>query len=263
MKICCVEGCDTNDIKVMYNKIGENYYCNRHYHQLNQYGEIRRIKNKNFIPEGEKCCFCGNNNGRLKYFDSKIYCEKHYDHMRLFGYCKDRTIFDRNEIIKYDDYAEVILYALDQTEKARAIIDIEDIDKISSYKWNLGSHGYAICTVLQKCMGTLIMELEDGEIPDHINRDRLDNRKSNLRIADYSTNGMNRSKLDSNKSGVTGVCWDKNNSKWVATIKKNYVVRNKRFDSFEDAAYQRLLWEKELFGEFAPQKHLFEQYGII
>lgn len=37
---------------------------------------------------------------------------------------------------------------------------------------------------------------------------------------------------------------------------------NKRFDNKEDAIRARLQAEKEYFGEFAPQRHLFEEHGI-
>ena len=61
-----------------------------------------------------------------------------------------------------------------------------------------------------------------GEFPedgvDHISGVRNDNRWSNLRVADQSLNGRNRSQNNNNKSGVTGVSWYKSSSKWVAYI---------------------------------------------
>lgn len=54
-----------------------------------------------------------------------------------------------------------------------------------------------------------------------------------------------------NKSGVKGVCWDKNREKWVAQIEfqgKNYNLG--RYDKIEDAAAARKEAEEHLFGPF-------------
>ena len=61
-------------------------------------------------------------------------------------------------------------------------------------------------------------KLPDGEI-DHINRNRADNRISNLRDVPSAINHRNLTMLRNNKSGVTGVCWHKTNGKWQARVK--------------------------------------------
>lgn len=61
-------------------------------------------------------------------------------------------------------------------------------------------------------------ELPCGDI-DHINHIRTDNRISNLRVVDKSTNNKNLSKRSNNTSGVTGVWWHRKNKKWCAEIK--------------------------------------------
>ena len=67
-----------------------------------------------------------------------------------------------------------------------------------------------------------------------------------------------------NKSGCTGVCWDKKCNKWMSTLRyNNNIYYLGRFISKEDAIYARLNKEIELYGyDKAPQRHLFEQYGI-
>jgi hypothetical protein len=54
---------------------------------------------------------------------------------------------------------------------------------------------------------------------DHINGDRADNRIENLRLVDYKTNNRNVSILKNNKSGHSGVCWNKAKKKWRVQIK--------------------------------------------
>lgn len=53
---------------------------------------------------------------------------------------------------------------------------------------------------------------------DHRDGVRTNNRFSNLRSANKSENAQNRKQMVSNKSGLTGVCWDSVNLKWLAQI---------------------------------------------
>lgn len=71
---------------------------------------------------------------------------------------------------------------------------------------------------------------------DHINRDRLDNRIANLREATDAENRQNMGLSVTNKSGVTGVTWDKQRKKWFAKITHNYKqIPLGRFDNIKDA----------------------------
>ena len=104
---------------------------------------------------------------------------------------------------------------------------------------------------------------EDNRIVDHINRNKLDNRKCNLRISDKTGNNRNVGLQKNNKSGITGVRWDKQTNKWKAEITVNYKnIYLGIFDSKEDAIKRRLIAEKKYFGEYAPQQHLFNEYDI-
>lgn len=98
---------------------------------------------------------------------------------------------------------------------------------------------------------------------DHIDRNELNNRKYNLRQRTIQQNNMNKSIRCDNTSEITGVYFDRSRMKWVANLILNGERKyNKRFDNKEDAIRARLQAEKEYFGEFAPQRHLFEEYGI-
>lgn len=68
----------------------------------------------------------------------------------------------------------------------------------------------------------LLTGAKTGDIVDHINRDRKDNRLSNLRITDKSGNAFNTGIRPNNKSGYTGVHFRKDTKRWQAEIKVNY-----------------------------------------
>lgn len=75
---------------------------------------------------------------------------------------------------------------------------------------------------------------------DHINQKRDDNRISNLREVTNHENTKNKVRLKRNKSGVTGVDWDKRKGKWRAQIshyKRGIFLGY--FDSFDDAVAAR------------------------
>jgi hypothetical protein len=88
-----------------------------------------------------------------------------------------------------------------------------------------------------------------GEWPkdqlDHINRNRSDNRISNLREVTNKQNGQNRSKYSHNTSGHPGVYWHKQGSKWVACIAHNYKqIYLGYFENLEEAIAARKAAEK-------------------
>lgn len=148
--------------------------------------------------------------------------------------------------------------------------DLEDYDKIKDYCWServYSRNGYhSLETRDWKDNGkTLRMHYLLGlKYCDHIDRNPLNNQKHNLRNATIRENNINRSIQKNNTSGVIGVYWDKAREKWVANIAigKNKSKYLGAFIKFEDAVLARLIAEKDNYGEFAPQKHLFKQYNI-
>ena len=146
--------------------------------------------------------------------------------------------------------------------------DLEDYDKIKDFYWSK-SHGYAVTRIYKNdnieyiYMHRLVIGAQRGYVVDHIDRNRANNIKNNLRITNNSGNARNASIAKNNMSGFTGVIYDNNCDKWVAQITVNYQNKSLgRFTNKEDAIRARLQAEKEYFGEFAPQRHLFKEYGI-
>ena len=132
-----------------------------------------------------------------------------------------------------------------------ALVDSETyfILMLADHKWGISSHGYVRTSIeidgkrkilyLHKA----IMPAPEGYDIDHINRDKLDNRKVNLRICSRSENLHNQGLRRNNKSGHKGVYFRKDNKKWVAQIGIN--GKNKNLGSYLTFNEAVRIYEKE------------------
>lgn len=163
----------------------------------------------------------------------------------------------RKKYNKYDLSGE---YGIGYTYNGREFwFDLEDYDKIKDYCWTVGNIGYVSSynqsTGKRILLHRLIMDCNDSNLfIDHIRGEhsRHDNRKSNIRIATPSQNGMNKQLLKNNTSGVTGVSWNRKSGKWHSYIEINYKRINLgNFDNFEDAVNARKEAEEKYFGEYS------------
>lgn len=90
-----------------------------------------------------------------------------------------------------------------------ALVDVDDHDKVAEWNWYVNHHGYSYGQRqtrerirLQVFLHHLILFTPAEKVCDHINGDRLDNRKSNLRVATFSVNNRNRRRRDNRYKGV-------------------------------------------------------------
>lgn len=82
-------------------------------------------------------------------------------------------------------------------------------------------------------------------------------------LYDFPALPQRRSKSIKNKSGVIGVSWIEKRKAWKSVLifeDKTYYLGS--FKNKDDAIKARLLAENQYYGKYAPQKHLFNQYGI-
>lgn len=148
------------------------------------------------------------------------------------------------------------------TNGGYTLIDDADFVRVSERKWLKTSHGYVKSTTKDgEYLHRFLLGLKKGEIADHINRDKSDNRLSvNLRRCTRSENYLNSPPRLSNKSGFKGVYKNnhgrRKNKVWQASTQKTVDGVSKRifigyFATAEEAAkaYDKKI--KELFGEFA------------
>lgn len=134
-----------------------------------------------------------------------------------------------------------------------ALVDDADLVTIARYSWRIDRDGYVSS---RRTVGTrrqrrvslhrFLMGDPAGMVVDHINRDKLDNRRANLRICTQMQNAKNR-------ANVRGVTRRRDSGKWQAAItadgRQHYLGV---FDDVADARAARLAAERKYFGEFAP-----------
>ncbi len=141
----------------------------------------------------------------------------------------------------------------------RIIIDKEDFNFIDSFGRyiSIDTRGYAYFSYGSKDVylhrllskAPLFCENFETDICDHINGNRLDNRKANLRIIKRSVNPVNCGIRTDNKSGCKGVSWLERLKKWQVNIqfqKRNHYIGV--FENFEDAVKARKEAEIKYFG---------------
>jgi hypothetical protein len=142
------------------------------------------------------------------------------------------------------------------------MVDFQDIDLVSDHPWRL-CVSYALTHIRVPgdkvkartlSMHRLLMDCPEGMEIDHINRDGLDNRRANLRLATRSQQRMNEKMHVNNTSGHRGVSWNKRRHKWFAQIRCNYKQHNiGLFDDLDEAVRAYEAKSIELFGEFKRQ----------
>lgn len=115
----------------------------------------------------------------------------------------NRTTWTPNDVLMYDDYAEIVLRNNKQKIVGLTKVDINDLPFLKHYKWNLHQKGYISSTHNNKTvtLQRILLNFPKGQI-DHINRDKLDNRRSNLRVVTPRENILNRTKV-SEKNNLT------------------------------------------------------------
>lgn len=150
------------------------------------------------------------------------------------------------------------------TNKHKRVFEIDDDDWeiVQRYSWSI-SDGYPSTNIINwsrsskvkhfttiKLHALLLGRALPGLEWDHIDRNRLNNKRSNFRLVNDSLSSRNRNKRIDNSSGVTGI--SRNHQKWKAYIS---VIPRKQiilgyFNSKEEAILARKQAEEKYWGTF-------------
>ena len=146
-----------------------------------------------------------------------------------------------------------------------AIVSARVYDEISKYKWyaswSIHTNSFYARRQVRLQNGTQrsigmhrqVLGLDRGSVNevDHINKDTLDNRDENLRVATHSQNLRNRGATKTNTSGFKGVYWDKERGKWRAQImlnRRNFILG--RFITAQKAHIAYCAAARQMHGDY-------------
>jgi hypothetical protein len=155
------------------------------------------------------------------------------------------TIYDDRELIIDGDIAKLPIGI--NAKDGYALVD-KKFAYLGKYKWSL-CNGYPRCRIGGKSVKIHKLIIQTKNCVDHINRNKLDNRESNLRVVAAAENNYNKTKQSNNTSGYKGVY--RRGQKLLAKI----VVNGKQHhlgthDTPEQAAISYNKGSKRYFGDF-------------
>ena len=167
------------------------------------------------------------------------------------------------------------MVVLETKMKRKAVKVDSDFAMPDGYSLSVSSHGYA---VLSKYAGEktstgksykyhrlylhrYITNAPKGLQVDHINGDKLDNRKENLRLCDNAQNNQNKPAI---KGVYKGVYYSRGSKCFVAQITKNRKVYSLgSYDDPHEAANAYNLKAIELHGEYALLNIIAEELPSV
>lgn len=177
-------------------------------------------------------------------------------------YNKDGKAIIKDEFFDYIlDHAEIKLYGKHKdVESGSFLISREDIKYVTKFKWYLNANNYpATYGTIDRNLRfsrpkplhrLLFTMLEKNMVVDHINRNKLDNRRENLRICTQKQNSYNRTKNKNSKSNFKGV--RKNKKSYTAIVTKdNKTYSINGIKTEKEAAKVYDMMAEELFGQYA------------
>jgi hypothetical protein len=142
------------------------------------------------------------------------------------------------------------------------LVDHVDGELFRSHTWHVTSKGYVATNVKRNGVNwyegwatgklhRMILKAPKGKVVDHINHNKLDNRRTNIRICTPQENARHCKKTTPTKSGLKGV-YDNRHGKWAAAIRvDDKLLHLGTFSTKEDAARTYDAAARKYFGEFA------------
>ena len=162
-----------------------------------------------------------------------------------------------NKIIKTTKLLKIIT----TSKNEEILIDEEYYTDLNKYSWHIKSSGYACARISGKLqlMHRYLLNAKSNEIIDHINGNKLDNRKLNLRYSNPLNNAHNKTKLENTTSKYIGVHFYKSRNKYVSALTKaGKKYHLGYFETEKEAALAYNTKAIKLYGEYANLNDLNE-----
>ena len=175
------------------------------------------------------------------------------------GYMKSCGSCGKNIYLSCTDgkTAEIV-----STNNFHFYVDKEDLQLVKTKKWHVVTSQSEIRTVISSdrtYLHHLLLGNHKGLEIDHIDGDRLNNRRSNLRICTHQQNQCNQPLQRNNTSGVAGVRYYRPRHKFVARIKvSQYDLHLGYYHTLLEATQARNEGMRLMFGEYARMNDIPE-----
>lgn len=173
-----------------------------------------------------------------------------YEHSQLY---RAKNV---NRYISKGDYTEIIVQSKKFGEQVVKISN-SDVEKCKKCIWVVSECSRALYVYTAKTklhprmsLHRYLTDCPKGLTVDHINRDTLDNRLSNLRICNQTIQGINRGLSNKNKSGYKNICYD--------NVKKHWRVTFTRFKQWKEIGTS-----KTLEGAIKIRDEYLKEYGEL
>ena len=152
-----------------------------------------------------------------------------------------------NEYFYNHNYATLI-----SKNGERILIDLDDLPKALEHTWCVSKTGYAVARINQKTvkMHRWLLGITDKSVEiDHINRDKLNNTRENLRLCTHKENGMNQSKKCGRELPI-GISKTATGKYRARIMKDGKEINLGHYETLEDAIFARYVGEKKYFCGF-------------
>lgn len=172
--------------------------------------------------------------GNHKYiFDDKIDAANHRDQIIVKHCLKKQLNFPekypeffaqktKTDFKEITNNPSMIHLIIPSNPESIVIIDKEDYNNVKHLTFRINNQTKAVTGSNHKLLHRMIMNISDPSIYiDHIDRNPLNNSKSNLRLSNSLQNSQNRTKTKGTTSSYIGVSFEKSTKKWRAALRNN------------------------------------------
>ena len=143
-----------------------------------------------------------------------------------------------------------------------AIVDEADVPLVQSIKWHASKASFGVYYArgrvlrggkwVKVYMHRFLTNAADDAVVDHVNGNKLDNRRCNLRVCNVAQNMKNQSRRSDNTTGFKGVSFDSYRNAYAAYINVDGKRKHLgRFPTAESAAKAYDAAAIQLHGSFA------------